>query len=290
MRRTLLASMSLVALTLLVLVAAPSEAQVLTVLHDFTGGNDGRYPVSTLTLGTDGNFYGVTYGETGSSVFFGSIFQMTPSGSLTTLHTFQSQAGGGLHDGAHPRGRLLQGGDGNFYGTTEQGGAGIGTVFSITPSGALTILHSFLGFADGGSPQDGLVSGGDGYFYGTTQYQGSSGVGIVFRTTPAGALTTPLFRPMSDSGLLLLLFSAPAGGISTERPLPGAVADSTGSCTGSRRQDLSRPWPHSMRARDMHPHPDSYWRPTEISTARRRSEHPGSRRAGRFSGSLHPAR
>ncbi|SPE50062.1 hypothetical protein SBV1_1030001 [Verrucomicrobia bacterium] len=83
----------------------------------------------------------------------------------------------------------MQSSDGNLYGTTDGGGAGVGgTVFRMTPSGALTTMVSFNG-TNGISPP-GLVQGSDGNFYGTTEYGGANGRGTVFQVTPAGVLTT----------------------------------------------------------------------------------------------------
>ena len=102
----------------------------------------------------------------------------------TVLHAFAES------DGQDPLAGLVQGSDGNFYGTTDAGGTGgNGTVFKITPAGALTTLHSFSG-SDGRNPPATLVQGTDGNFYGTTNQGGAMGAGTVFKITPAGALTT----------------------------------------------------------------------------------------------------
>ena len=90
----------------------------------------------------------------------------------------------------NPQAGLVQGSDGNFYGTTYHGGAsGNGTVFKMTPGGALTTLVSFTG-SNGQYPQAGLVQGSDGNFYGTTYFGGANGVGTVFKVSAGGALTT----------------------------------------------------------------------------------------------------
>jgi uncharacterized repeat protein (TIGR03803 family) len=89
----------------------------------------------------------------------------------------------------------VEGNDGNYYGTTSEGGSSIyGTVFKITPSGKLTILHSFTGSPDGAVPNAGLVLANDGNFYGVTQEGGNStncqsGCGTIFKMTPSGTLT-----------------------------------------------------------------------------------------------------
>ena len=91
---------------------------------------------------------------------------------------------------AYRVGGLVQGSDGNFYGTTDGGGAGGGgTVFKMTPAGVLTTLVSFYG-ANGNNPQAPLVQGSDGNFYGTTEYGGANGLGTVFQVTTNGTLTT----------------------------------------------------------------------------------------------------
>ena len=107
-----------------------------------------------------------------------------PAQTFTTLHSFDNT------DGGFPRAGLVQGTNGDFYGTTIGGGAyGDGTVFSITANGALTTLHSFDG-TDGANPSAGLVQGTNGKFYGTTQSGGTGGIGTVFSITAGGTLAT----------------------------------------------------------------------------------------------------
>ena len=165
----------------------------LTTLYSFcalANCTDGEFPYSGLVQGSDGNFYGTTPGGAESN---GTAFRITPSGTLTSLHTFCSVARCG--DGTSPEGGVIQGSDGNFYGTTAQAGANGngGTVFRLTPGGALTTLYSFCArpnCADGQSPYAGLWQGSDGNFYGTTVDGGTLGKGTIFRITPTGVLTT----------------------------------------------------------------------------------------------------
>jgi len=162
----------------------------LTTFHSFcskSGCTDGEYTYATPIQGTDGNFYGTTY--LGGSKELGTVFKITPSGAATTLHTF------GGPDGSQPLAGLVQAGNGDFYGTTYIGGSeGKGEVFKITPNGALTTLHSFCsrsGCTDGENPFAGLILGVDGNLYGTTFGGGTAkGFGTVFKITPSGALTT----------------------------------------------------------------------------------------------------
>jgi uncharacterized repeat protein (TIGR03803 family) len=151
----------------------------------------GILPVG-LIQAADGNFYGVTDLEGAGG---GSVFKITPTGVLTTLYTFCAQTR--CTDGSGPYAGVIQAFDGNFYGTTIFGGSnGAGTVFKITPQGALTTLYSFCsqpGCLDGSLPFGGLVQGTDGSLYGTTQEGGSSASqydGTAFRITTNGALTT----------------------------------------------------------------------------------------------------
>jgi len=184
-----------------------------------SGCLDGVNPEAGLVQGIGGNFYGTTV-EGGNQAttcgFFGcgTVFKITPSGTLTTLYKFCSQSG--CTDGAFPAAGLVQATDGNFYGTTESGGSnngcggtgGCGTVFKVTPTGTLTTVYRFCsqsGCTDGDGPEAGLVQGTGGNFYGTTVFGGTAGCafddgcGTVFKITPSGALTT-LYRFCAQSG------------------------------------------------------------------------------------------
>ena len=167
----------------------------LTTLHtfDYNGVNnfDGYTPQAGLVQGSDGNFYGTTY--QGGTNGGGTVFRIDPTGSnYAILYLFNSYTG----DGKMPDARLILGSDGNFYGTTEQGGAhGGGTVFRISPSGSYSNLYSFLGNvsnSDGSAPEAGLVQGSDGNFYGTTELGGTNDRGNVFK------LIVPLNPPANQ--------------------------------------------------------------------------------------------
>jgi uncharacterized repeat protein (TIGR03803 family) len=159
----------------------------LTTVYSFKG-SDGAKPAAGLALGTDGNFYGTTqYGgaSTKCSSGCGTVFQITPGGTLTTLHSFV------YTDGAYPETSLVQGTDGKFYGTTNNAGPnGYGTAFSITSGRAFKLLHGF-GVPPGGNIAypSALVQATDGNFYGTS-YEGGLALGTVFKMTPGGTVTT----------------------------------------------------------------------------------------------------
>jgi uncharacterized repeat protein (TIGR03803 family) len=157
-------------------------------------GLPGGWAESGLVQATDGNFYGTTAGRSGYSD--GDIFKITPSRKMTILYNFCQQSN--CTDGAFPYGSLVQGPDGDLYGTASGGGAyGFGEVYKIPLAGGKpTVLHSFdyetVGNL-GADPTAGLVLATDGNFYGTTSLGGKgcvSGCGTIFKMTPAGKMTT----------------------------------------------------------------------------------------------------
>jgi uncharacterized repeat protein (TIGR03803 family) len=169
--------------------AIASPAQTFTTLASFNGSN-GRNPQATLVQGRDGNLYGTAM--IGGADKWGTVFKLTRAGKVTRLYNFCSQRN--CADGNSPFAGLVLSTDGNFYGTTIDGGVGpgYGTVFEITPASKLTTLYSFCSqsnCADGAFPYAGLVKATDGSFYGTT-WGGGGGLGTVFKITPAGKLTT----------------------------------------------------------------------------------------------------
>jgi uncharacterized repeat protein (TIGR03803 family) len=173
----------------------------LTTIYSFCPQNqcsDGALP-SGLIQATNGNFYGVA-----TFIGYGSIFEITPAGKLTTVYNFCSQPN--CADGEYPWGSVLQGMDGNFYGTTHEGGAnGAGTVYKVTPSGTLTTLYNFCSQAnctDGKAPYAGVIQDAAGNLYGTTNDGGeygngpncpeyiAGGCGVAYKLSPSGVLTT----------------------------------------------------------------------------------------------------
>jgi uncharacterized repeat protein (TIGR03803 family) len=207
----------------------------LTTLYSFcsqSGCTDGYVPYAGLVQATNGDFYGTTWrgGVNGE----GTVFTITPSGTLTTLYSFCSQGGGNCTDGELPYAGLVQATNGDFYGTTQFGGANVapngasaGTIFKITPSGTLTTLYSFCsqsGCTDGYVPDAGLVQATNGDFYGTTWGGGVNGEGTVLRITPSGMLTT-----------LYNFCSQPVSGVCTDGlyPTAGVVRATNGDFYGT---------------------------------------------------------
>jgi uncharacterized repeat protein (TIGR03803 family) len=211
-----------------------TPAGELTTLYSFcsqTNCVDGKGAVGGLTQGTDGNFYGTTRSG-GAAEYYGTIFKITPSRQFTSLYSFCSQAN--CADGDEPQASLVQASNGNFYGTTGQGGVssycadpaiGCGTIFEITPAGKFTTLYTFCSqpnCADGDFPYSGLIQASDGNLYGTTYQGGANGnYGTVFEITTSGKLTT------------LYSFCAQSGCADGESPSSGLVQGSNGNLYGT---------------------------------------------------------
>jgi uncharacterized repeat protein (TIGR03803 family) len=187
-------------LSLTVVLKQSSEAQAFTVLHTFTGGEDGGVPYSGVTMDAGGNLYGTAAsdGDRGRGV----VFKLTDKSGgwiFTPLYSFAQH-----NDGAEPWAGVIIGSDGTLYGTTQFGGKyGWGTVFKIRPSAHAspntfapwteTLLFQFLGGLDGRTPATGdLVSDQSGNLFGTTSQGGyplggcfGYGCGIVYELTPS---------------------------------------------------------------------------------------------------------
>jgi uncharacterized repeat protein (TIGR03803 family) len=172
--------------------AANAQSSAITVLHTFTGGSDGRNPLSGPIVGRDGSLFGTTnYGGTPLPNGNGTIYRLTPPASTgeswtkTTLYSFNWAV-----DGGTPYAGLAEGANGVLYGTNYSGGPlGYGTVYQLAPPTAAggdwtySVLYNFTGGADAGQPYSGLVIGPGGVLFGTTQ-GGLSGAGSVFKLTP----------------------------------------------------------------------------------------------------------
>ena len=187
------------------------------VLYRFLGLPDGAYPFDTLVMDSQGNLYGTASG--GGQKNWGSVFEITQSGTEKTLYSFTGGADGGL-----PIGGVIFGTDGNLYGTTQSGGVagcsfgqGCGVVFEVAPAGGESLLYTFSGGTDGGSPYGGLVRDGDGNFYGTTLLGGSANLGTVFQLTTGGKET--------------VLHSF--GGLDGATPEAGLILDAKGNLFGT---------------------------------------------------------
>ena len=200
-----------------------------TVLYSFSGGDDGADPRAVLIADKKGNFYGTTYGggipECGidGSSGCGLVFKLSPNGTEKVLHSFA----GGNNDGNFPLAGLVPDENGNYYGTTQAGGAYAGgTAFKLAPHGMETVLHAFGSGSDGLYPEATLIADKGGNLYGTTSIGGSGscsgyygpGCGTVFKLAPDGSET--------------VLYSF-QGGSDGEEPNAALIADGNGNLYGT---------------------------------------------------------
>jgi uncharacterized repeat protein (TIGR03803 family) len=206
-----------------------TKSGTLTVLHSFCGGSgcgslatDGAEPIGRMVFGTNGELYGTTYeGGLADGLYNqGTIFRISRSGSYEILHLFTGAADTG--DGENPTAGLTLASNGDFYGTTEFGGAsGFGTIFKMTPAGKVTVLHSFANNdPNGQQPIGALVQASNGNLYGTCYDGGANGWGTVFRISLSGT-----FQKIYD-------FSQATGNVGN-LPRAGLIQASDGNLYGT---------------------------------------------------------
>jgi uncharacterized repeat protein (TIGR03803 family) len=198
-----------------------NSTQILTTTVTWASSDMSIAPISNAAA-SQGLAVGLVVGSTSISAALGGV--TSPTVMLTVTAQVQSvlYSFTGGTDGQYPQAGLIQGADGNFYGTTSSGGTNnVGTVFKLTPAGAVTVLYSFSGGTDGANPQAGLIQGADGNFYGTTEDGGTNNYGTVFKITPAGAET------------VLYLFSGATDGAN---PLAGLIQGADGNFYGTAVQ------------------------------------------------------
>jgi uncharacterized repeat protein (TIGR03803 family) len=233
--------------------SVPQGASTANIVYEFlfdglvpSGFSHGAILYDELVQGADGNFYGTTtYGGSGTCVNgfgvigCGTVFKLTPSGTQTVLYnfTYDSTTNTAIN-GAYPYGGLVQGRDGNFYGTTTGGGnaggvcngnLGCGVIFKITATGKFTLLHTFSGalakIPEGGVPVGRLILASNGTFYGTTYsgglVQNFANQGTIFAVSPSGGFTT------------LYMFDNIHGATDGANPYAGLIQGKDGSLYGT---------------------------------------------------------
>jgi uncharacterized repeat protein (TIGR03803 family) len=211
----------LFALTVALLPAA-GVAQTESVLYNFCSTDtmsvactDGSAPNQGVIQASDGNYYGTT--TTGGANSAGTVFRLTPSGTLTTLYSFCASAG--CADGSNPSTPLVEAPDGSLYGGTAAGGTGedsaehcengCGVIYRLTLAGAQSVVYNFCqlaGCGDGIAPAQ-FVFGSDGNIYGVTSLGGppytscENGCGEFFKLTTAGVWSAVYgFEGMTTDG------------------------------------------------------------------------------------------
>ena len=165
-----------------------------TLLRSLVSAN-GINPYGSLLQGTDGNFYGTTSSSGANSG--GTIFKITPAGTLTVLHALLPTTEGG-----NPRGSLVRGNDGNYYGLTNTGGTNFfGSLFKITSTGVFTVLTGFNGAIIGDAPNESLIQATDFAFYGTTLNGGTNNQGTIFKICGGVYSVLHSFKTTTEGGL-----------------------------------------------------------------------------------------
>ncbi len=172
--------------------------------YSFTGDVDGNLPVGGVAIDGSGNIYGTA--NQGGTYGYGTIWELSASGSFSVLYSFT-----GNDDGGNPTGGIALDGLGNLYGTTNSGGTGGGgTIWQVTTLGAFNLLYGFSGNADGGNPYGGVALDSSGNLYGTTYSGGSGNSGTVWQVTTGGTFSTLYsFTDGSDGGF-------PYGGVAVD--------------------------------------------------------------------------
>jgi uncharacterized repeat protein (TIGR03803 family) len=190
-----------------------------TVLHSFTGGADGGFPIGVV-VDSAANLYGTTaFGGSGSQTGLqeGVVFKLDPAGNQTVLYSFT-----GLSDGGVPEAAPTLDQAGNLYGTTSQGGLGGGVVYEIDAAGKYKVLYAFTGGTDGAEPYAGVILDQAGNLYGTNVRYGTGGEGVVYRLDAAGNYS------------VLHSFPGPVG---VGAPVGGVVLDASGNLYGAADGD-----------------------------------------------------
>lgn len=182
-----------------------SPAGQETVLYTFTGKTDGGIPIGRLIRDAQGNLYGITSLGGDPTCSCGTVFQLTPTGSLNTLHAFLGGMDGSQNQGQAELGLVMV--NGNLYGSASFGGVsgcdgslGCGVLFEVTLAGVETVLYRFTGQADGAFPQD-LIRDAAGNIYGETggSYMRNNG-GTIFKLDTTGNLSTLYTFPGGATG------------------------------------------------------------------------------------------
>ena len=208
-----------------------SPTGIYTALHDFGGGSDGASPYSAPIQASDSNFYGTTFGTNGAS----TVYRYELNGTFTTILNFDST------QGQEVVASLIQGSDGNLYGTASTGGNAYpddcGTIFKLTTQGQILWIYAFPCGAGGAAPDAPLLQASDGNFYGTTASGGVGGVqpGTVFRLDSNGNVKILYaFKNLTDG-------ASPTGGLTegTDGNLYGTTSGGGGKSQGGNLFQIS---------------------------------------------------
>jgi uncharacterized repeat protein (TIGR03803 family) len=195
-----------------------------TVIHAFTGGDDGSGPGARVTVDRSGDVYGMA--PTGGANGLGTIYKIhqRPHGTPTfnVIHTFT----GGADGSTGSAGRMILR-HGRLFGAATTGGMyGSGIIFELTPTDVgewdLRPVYSFRGQPDGSFPYGAILFDGSGNVYGTTYYGGTNGIGAVYKlsTRPTGEWGEEIIYSFQD-------------GTDGNSPISNLVFDAAGNLYGT---------------------------------------------------------
>ena len=222
---------SLAACLMALLATQSLHAQTYDQLYSFKGSPDGAFPYSGVIRDSEGNLYGTSPG--GGIAFecgklpCGVVFKLDSAGKETVLYTFCSQSN--CSDGYSPSGGLFRDAEGNFFGSTEFGGAyGYGTIFKLSRTGKETVLYSFCSHPtsclDGAYPNGELIHDAEGNLYGTTHSGGAFNWGTVFKLSKTGKET------------VLYSFCSAGNCADGSQPNWGVIQDAEGNLYGTTNE------------------------------------------------------
>jgi len=189
-----------------------------TTVYEFTGENDGEYPMGQLTFDAAGNLYGTAFAAAENNPYYGSVFELTPSGSGWTFNVLYDFPGGDL---GGPTSGVVFDGQGNLWGYQELGGAfacgspidgdPCGGLYELSPSASgWTATNQFaFNASTGGGPSGLLVADASGNFYGTLDNAGPGGSGGVFQFVPSTGAFNLIYSDTGDPAE----FAGPYGGV-----------------------------------------------------------------------------
>jgi uncharacterized repeat protein (TIGR03803 family) len=173
------------------------STHVCSVIYSPVSSTDGyQMPGGPLTLGSDGNFYGVF--QYGGASNYGTAFRLTPSGTFSILYTFTDG-----NDGGYPVTSLLEASDGNFYGLTTAGGANYGVVYKLTPGATVPWVETpiyNLSTNTGYEAIGTLVQADDSNIYGVVSAGAGNNHGSIFQLDLQGDYSDFLDLPLTLNG------------------------------------------------------------------------------------------
>jgi uncharacterized repeat protein (TIGR03803 family) len=193
---------ALLGIALALLIPAAAVAQTYTQLYTYPNTDNNTSGItyeSVLAQGQDGELYSTI--QTNGAYNEGSVYKISTTGQYDLIYSFCAEGGACKLTGGIPDGGVTLGFDGNFWGTTQNGGTdAAGTAFKITPSGTLTTLYSFTNTTDDSAPSYTLIQGQDGNMYGVSEEQYAGQAGSFFKMTTKGKIAAHPFNPNFTDG------------------------------------------------------------------------------------------